>query len=500
MMKRKILTEAIVLLMAMQVNLFCKKETSSEGCKEFNKSPISIAGPDQVVTLPTDSVSLDGSASGDPDGTINEFLWKRIAGPVSFNIVNATTVTTYVKNLTTGIYLFELTVKDNEGLQAKDTIQITVSDPFPSNRPPVANAGFDQSITLPANSLRLDGSRSTDPDNNSINYLWEKISGPAFFNIVSPIGVQTEVTNLTEGVYLFELTVSDAGRLSSKDTVEVTVVNPPIPCTDCKIVFTSARDGNHEIYSCNKNGSNIIQLTTDPGIDDQPVWSPDGTRIAFISNRTGDFEIYIMNADGTNVVRRTFSGGLNPTWSPDGMKIAYSNVSNGSANIWVVGSTSGSPSLLLEVQGWEAYPSWSPDGTKIAVVSDWMAYDIVFDLYTINADGTGFTTLTGNMFDKYDYLCPGWSPNGTKLAMAINESVGIDQYNTQVGVINPDGSGIAVLKSGAAPWTRTSWSADGSTILYTSLSGTRTDISWVSSNGAAWGTIVTNGWNANLQH
>ena len=67
--------------------------------------------------------------------------------------------------------------------------------------------------------------------------------------------------------------------------------------------------------------------------------------------------------------------------------------------------------------------------------------------------------------------------------------------------MNPDGSGLtAIITSGAAEYARTSWSADGTKIAYTSLSGTRKDISWVSADGSTSGTIVTNGWNADWQH
>ena len=67
--------------------------------------------------------------------------------------------------------------------------------------------------------------------------------------------------------------------------------------------------------------------------------------------------------------------------------------------------------------------------------------------------------------------------------------------------MNPDGSGAtAIITPGAARYTRTSWSADGTWIAYTSLSGTRQDISWVSADGTTSGTIVTNGWNADCQH
>ena len=165
----------------------------------------------------------------------------------------------------------------------------------------------------------------------------------------------------------------------------------------------SDRDGNAEIYSCNPDGSNISRLTNNAATDDEPAWSPDGSHIAFVSDRTGHFEIYIMNADGSNVVRRTFSESYtqNPTWSPDGARIAYSSNSNGSANISVVGAMSGSPSVLFEEPGRIADPSWSPDGTKLALVSDWFAYDFVYDIFTINADGTNLTALTGDIFDRF---------------------------------------------------------------------------------------------------
>ena len=87
--KTKISLGTIVILIAIQVNLSCKKETSCEGCKENNKPPIAVAGPDQVITLPTDSVLLDDRNSSDPDRTISEWLWTKISGPASFIINNS---------------------------------------------------------------------------------------------------------------------------------------------------------------------------------------------------------------------------------------------------------------------------------------------------------------------------------------------------------------------------------------------------------------------------
>ncbi|HWI94073.1 MAG TPA: PKD domain-containing protein [Flavisolibacter sp.] len=580
----------------------CQKEISCEDCKATNKPPIAIAGPDTAITLPADSILLDGGKSNDPDGKISEWLWTRISGPVSFSITASTSERPVVRNLMVGSYQFELKVTDDKGTSAKDTVMITVDAVPIMKHPPVANAGSDTVITLPTDAVTLDGTNSIDPDNNITGYQWTKISGPQSFNIAnvnapatqvsgltqgvfqfqlkvtdadnlfsldtvavavnavnnppvnhSPIACagadqlitlltntvtlngscstdpdnniafyewtkisgpssfsivnagssQTQVNNLTEGVYQFELKVTDAAGLFDKDTVQVTVMGQPPVCTNCKIVFVSNRDGNDEIYSCNSDGSNIRRLTANPGLDGQPAWSPDGTHIAFISDRTGSAELYTMNADGSNVVRKTFSGSTsqNPSWSPDGTRIAYSTLSNGSTNIWVVSATNGSPLLLFEEQGQDLYPAWSPDGTKIALVSDWYAFDFVLDIFTIKPDGTQFTALTGsNLFDNFNYVRPSWSPNGTKIAMAISRETGINQYETQVGVMNSNGSGLTAIKWGAAPWTRTSWSGDGSKIVYTSLTGSGRDISWVTADGSASGTIVTNGWDADWQH
>src|SRR6187399_327753 len=114
---------ACILLTGVLINLSCKKEYSCEGCAtKNNKPPIAVAGPDQVITLPTDSVLLDGRQSSDPDGIISEWLWTKISGPVSFNIIKPSDSLTKVKALVVGTYLFELKVTDNGGLSAKDTM------------------------------------------------------------------------------------------------------------------------------------------------------------------------------------------------------------------------------------------------------------------------------------------------------------------------------------------------------------------------------------------
>ncbi len=119
----------------------CRKDTSSEGRYlnqptqpgiNINKPPIADAGADQTINLPTDSIWLNGSASNDPDGRITAWKWKKISGPDSQNILNANAVQAEVKNLTEGVYEFELTVTDSLGLSDRDTTSVTVNRAYPN--------------------------------------------------------------------------------------------------------------------------------------------------------------------------------------------------------------------------------------------------------------------------------------------------------------------------------------------------------------------------------
>src|SRR4029079_2018924 len=90
-------------------------------------------------------------------------------------ITNATSAATTVTAMVQGTYKFELKVTDNNGAVGKDTIQVIVN--AAPNVAPTANAGPDQTITLPTNSVSLSGS-GTDPDGSISSYSWTKISGP----------------------------------------------------------------------------------------------------------------------------------------------------------------------------------------------------------------------------------------------------------------------------------------------------------------------------------
>lgn len=189
-----------------------------------NLPPVANAGPDQSITLPINSVTLNGSASSDPDGSITSYLWAKISGPAQFTLGNSSAASTLLSNLTAGLYSFQLKVTDNGGAIALDTIKINVTA-APANQLPVANAGADITITLPTNIANVNGSGSNDPDGTIAAYAWTQVSGPAAATISTPTAVSTGLTGLQQGVYIFSLKVTDNTGAIDLDSVKVTV-NP----------------------------------------------------------------------------------------------------------------------------------------------------------------------------------------------------------------------------------------------------------------------------------
>lgn len=178
-----------------------------------NTPPTASAGSDQIISLPTNSVTFTGSGT-DADGTISSYLWTKEVGGTA-TITSPTSATTTVTGLSAGEYRFKLTVTDNNGATGSDTVHVRV------NNPPTANAGTDQTITLPTNSVSLSGS-GTDSDGTIASYSWTKISGGTY--TISNSGIANPVlTNLVAGTYVFQLQVTDNNGATGTDTVQITV-------------------------------------------------------------------------------------------------------------------------------------------------------------------------------------------------------------------------------------------------------------------------------------
>jgi TolB protein len=174
-------------------------------------------------------------------------------------------------------------------------------------------------------------------------------------------------TRLTpRGVYITNNQAGDA-RVITADGLNMA----PAPCGD-RILFSSSRDGNSEIYSARTDGSDVRRLTRHPAIDVSPSCGPDG-RIAFVSARHGSPQVWVMNADGGDPRRITFRGNHNqtPAWCPlpGRQQLAFTG-RDGTLDVFTLDLGTGAYTRLTQGQGSNKDPTWSPDCRLLAFVSD----------------------------------------------------------------------------------------------------------------------------------
>ena len=260
-----------------------------------------------------------------------------------------------------------------------------------------------------------------------------------------------------------------------------------------KIAFTSDKNSvAFDIFVMNPDGSSRTRITDDQGppspfgnfgtFDFSPSWSPDGTKLVFIS--TGeDFSnhVYTMNADGTNKTKvfndtRSHS---EPAWSPDGSKIAFTRGSG------CVVPASRSPEdvadeedddpckpfiysmnldgsdrvNLSEVPG--VSPVWSPDGSKIA----FSTFDATFtvDIVIMNADGSNQIKLTN---DPATDFVTSWSPDGTRLLFTSNRDSLNSSFTNEIYSMKIDGSDVVRLTNNEIDEQGPKFSPDGTKIAF----------------------------------
>ncbi len=180
-----------------------------------NTAPVADAGYD-VDIYAGEQVVLDGTGSYDPDGDAISYSWTQNSG-ASVVLSGAQTAHPTFTPTASGVLGFTLKVSDGQAA-TQDTVLVTVDS---INGVPVAEAGQDQTVQAGA-VVTLDGRLSSDPDGDSVSYIWSQVSGTRVSlnnsNTATPSFAPT-----VEGVYVFELKVYDGKDTSSPDTVTVTV-------------------------------------------------------------------------------------------------------------------------------------------------------------------------------------------------------------------------------------------------------------------------------------
>ena len=217
-------------------------------------SPVAVAGPDQVV-LPGASVTLDGSASNDFDGTIVRHTWTQLAGEPVDLIGADSAVATFTAPQSSGTLTFELEVEDNEGQTGTDTVDVIV------NLPPIAEAGPDfRAATLLVSTL--DCSASVDPDGVIVGFQWRQLGGDPVEIIGDGSAVATFVAPATAQFMVFQCTVTDDLGLTDSDVVVADVFFNAFPVAEA---------GNDQ----------IVPLNATVSLDGTRSTDSDGTVVAY---------------------------------------------------------------------------------------------------------------------------------------------------------------------------------------------------------------------------
>ena len=146
-----------------------------------------------------------------------------------------------------------------------------------------------------------------------------------------------------------------------------------------------------------------------------------------------------------------------PAWSPDGRRIAFDSDRDGNWQIYVMNADGSGVTSLTDNDAPEGFPAWSPDGRRIAFES---TRDGNPELYVMNADGSGVTRLTFNNARDWS---PAWSPDGRRIAFDSNHDGNLEIY-----VMNADGSGVTRLTHNQTHDGTPAWSPDGRHIAFAS--------------------------------
>ncbi len=222
-----------------------------------------------------------------------------------------------------------------------------------------------------------------------------------------------------------------------------------------KIVFTSNRNGNADVYIINADGTGEKQLTDDDSYDDQPVLSPDGSMVVYISGYKSNNDVWLVESGGGGKERvaKTDAMEYDPSFSPDGESVIFTRVDGDSKKIVSRDLSSGAEEELadgymarmssdgalvyvneesgneeLYIKGAnltnsaksDTFPSFSPDGSQIIFTS---RREGDYDTYIMDRDGSSCKALLSSENDEGRAVI---SPDGEYIAVSVEESDGTE--------------------------------------------------------------------------
>jgi len=271
-----------------------------------NLAPVANAGPDRSAAV-GERVTLQGSASADPEGAILSYAWSFAALPAgsAAQLSGATTAAPSFVPDVAGIYSVRLIVSDGELASEADTTRITAAV-VGTNHAPIARAGSALSA-LAGTPVQLDGSASSDPDGDALTYRWWLDSKPANSTATLSGGAtaRPSFTPDAPGQYVAKLIVGDGKLSSPASAVTITVTRPntaPIARTAGALTGTVGTsvtlDGTRSSDPDGDPLSYRWSLTSQPSGSAVVITGAEQAVAGFVPTAAGDYVISLVVSDG----------------------------------------------------------------------------------------------------------------------------------------------------------------------------------------------------------
>ena len=216
---------------------------------------------------------------------------------------------------------------------------------------------------------------------------------------------------------------------------------PDLSPDGSQVVYVSDAGGTRDLHVMRLNHLDQpisdAQITHDPSAEQEPRWSPDGSKIVFSVQTVSGVDIAVIDADGAHLrYLTTDHTSMNPSWSPDGLSLSFTRPAPeppADDDIWVMRSNGTRAHDVVHIPGAQWGASWSPDGRSFDFTGDPAGNE---DVMIARVDGSGVADITDGSLDRDEAM--GWTSDGHVMFLSDRAHTG----GTFLYFMNPDGSDV----------------------------------------------------------